>query len=116
MRALTKEELSFVSGGFGFDDKPADPPVIVTAPRPKMKRGGDNWQICEGDCVGEFMRNVRGAFADFWTKANELVDQILPDFEDKKNGITLECNNGTNPTYVGHLNGPSGPIPIYECR
>ena len=119
MRALTVEELEFVSGGFGFGDDPPDPPVVVTAPKPKKKsRSWENWQICEGDCIGNMLKKFRldEAIEKFGQTINEFFDTITPDYEDNKNQIKLECKNGTVPTYVGHLNGQNGPIPIYQCR
>jgi hypothetical protein len=73
MRALTVEELGFVSGGFGFNGPPEeDAPVVVTGPRIPLPRG--NWTviICNGECGNMFEDKLADARA-FLAQAAETA-------------------------------------------
>jgi hypothetical protein len=125
MRALTVEELGFVSGGYasedaafeGLDDfatfdlfffnsdpsKPKETVRVRAQRRPKAPN--DRWGvvICDGDCGAALERLGK--------RVSDLFEDLLgkPETNDANNdgvtGDTLNCPSGTYPTTVGDGRG-----------
>jgi hypothetical protein len=116
MRALTKNELSFVSGGFELGGPAPDKPVEkVTVPGKRKPEGKPGWNIiiCDGDCLPDFTAVINNAVDEFFNWLNKL-DENKPEITDAngdgKPGDTLNCPSGTAPALGAPIKDANGNV------